>query len=159
MPRSGRFVSEAGLEGYSFSYLPLANKGEAYVTMPGIGLDHGRANRDNCLLLPPRVSLYSEWSNAGGRLVAFKGPCCSTVRAARDLSPRLRRSSRPTGRLAVAPRAAPAPRSFLDRSTARNAGRAPGGRNRKPLSAPPDNWLAMKDGHLGSIWSTVLKSI
>ena len=71
MPPSGRYVSEAGLEGYSFSYLPLANKGEAHVTMPGIGLDHRRANRDNCLLLPPRVSLHSEWSNAGGRLVAF----------------------------------------------------------------------------------------
>jgi AraC family transcriptional regulator len=71
MPPSGRFVSEAGLEGYSFSYLPLANKGEAHVTMPGIGLDHRRANRDNCLLLPPRVSLHSEWTNAGGRLVAF----------------------------------------------------------------------------------------
>jgi AraC family transcriptional regulator len=71
MPPSGRFVSEAGLQGYSFSYLPLANKGEAQVTMPGIGLDHRRANRDNCLLLPPRVSLDSEWTNAGGRLVAF----------------------------------------------------------------------------------------
>jgi hypothetical protein len=71
MPPSGRFVSDAGLQGYSFSYLPLGNKGEAHLTMPDIGLNHRRPNRENCLLLPPRVSLHSEWTNAGGRLVAF----------------------------------------------------------------------------------------
>ena len=123
MPPSGRFVSEAGLQGYSFSYLPLANKGEAHVTMPGIGLDHRLANRDNCLLLPPRVSLHSEWTNAGGRLVAF------------TLSPRFVEAvARQVGLPSPQP-GAPATRSFSDRSEARSAGRAPGGRNRKPFPA------------------------
>ena len=71
LPPYGRIAAEAGAGGYWFAYRPDAEKGDAWLTIPPLGLAHRRVSRENFALLQPRVPLPGEWANASGRVAQF----------------------------------------------------------------------------------------
>jgi len=58
-------------DAYTFWYRPRSEKGDTWITVPELGLNHHHVSRGHILVSPPSLPVYGEWEQAGGTVVNF----------------------------------------------------------------------------------------
>src|ERR1700752_2042153 len=58
-------------DAYTFWYRPRSEKGDTWITVPELGLNHHHVSRGHILVSPPSLAVYGEWQEAGGIVVNF----------------------------------------------------------------------------------------
>ena len=58
-------------DAYTFWYRPRAERGQTWLTVPELGLDHHHVSRNHLLISPPALPVYGEQQEAGGFVANF----------------------------------------------------------------------------------------
>jgi AraC-like DNA-binding protein len=77
LPACAHFIStERSENSYHFCYRPRPAKGDMRLTIPAFGIVGRRNSRDDLLLLPPGISIQTEWKSAAGSIATFYLKAC-----------------------------------------------------------------------------------
>jgi AraC family transcriptional regulator len=71
LPASASSAITPAQNSYTFWYRPRTEKGDTWITVPELGLQHHHIHRGNIFVAPPGVPVFGEWEGAAGVVVKF----------------------------------------------------------------------------------------